>query len=175
MENEAFIALGSNIGDRASFLSEAIQGLRENPHITVEQVSSIYETAPVGYTEQASFLNMVARIKTGLNAHDLLDILQDLEQKGGRTREIHWGPRTLDLDILLYNQENIVSERLILPHPRMWERGFVMIPLAEIDSSLRVPITNEPISAYIDKLEGREGVRVWKQKNGEDEFELFEN
>ncbi|WP_217608844.1 2-amino-4-hydroxy-6-hydroxymethyldihydropteridine diphosphokinase, partial [Bacillus sp. GbtcB15] len=83
-----------------------------------------------------------------------------------RKRDIRWGPRTLDLDILLFNYENIEAEQLIVPHPRMHERAFVLIPLFELNQDVRIPSIDEPISTIIDQLHDKEGVRIWKQKNG---------
>ena len=101
--------------------------------LSVEELSSIYETDPVGYTNQACFLNAVIKITTSLKSEELLQTCLFIESQLGRKREIRWGPRTLDLDILLYNQENIETESLIVPHPRMQERAFVIIPLMELD------------------------------------------
>ena len=174
MNNIAFIAIGSNIGDRLDYLRKAVNSIDNHEHIFVEKVSSIYETDPVGYEQQAPFLNMVIKVKTNLTMYELLRVSQVIELDNGRKREIKWGPRTLDLDILLYNHENIETEELIIPHPRMTERAFVMIPLLEVEPSAEIP-EHELETLDIDELRDREGVRVWKQKNGEDVYELFEN
>ncbi|QFT87152.1 2-amino-4-hydroxy-6-hydroxymethyldihydropteridine pyrophosphokinase [Bacillus sp. THAF10] len=162
----AYIALGSNQGDRAAYLENAIREIDQHAEISLLARSSIYETDPVGYTDQDQFLNMVIKVKTDLPAIDLLTVLQGLEQFFGRKRVIRWGPRTLDLDILLFNQENIENEELIVPHPRMWERAFVFIPLLEIADRQDLPekINEQELLA----LQEREGVRIWKPKNGED-------
>lgn len=136
MKNTVYLALGTNQGDRLNYLQKAIKMLVNHPDISVIDHSSIYETEPVGYTEQPKFLNMVLHLHTSLNAFELLDFTQKTEGGLGRKREIRWGPRTIDLDILLYNDENIESERLIVPHPRMFERAFVMVPLLEINNDL---------------------------------------
>lgn len=115
MNNIAYIALGSNIGERYTYLTEAIQFLNKNQHIQVDDVSSVYETDPVGYTDQNCFLNLVIKISTNLSPQELLKVTQRVENDLGRKREIRWGPRTIDLDILLYNQENIEAENLIVP------------------------------------------------------------
>ncbi|MCI0767596.1 2-amino-4-hydroxy-6-hydroxymethyldihydropteridine diphosphokinase [Bacillus sp. TL12] len=169
MKNIAYVALGSNIGDRYAYLSQAIEMLNKNPHIRVEDVSSVYETDPVGYTEQNRFLNLVIKISTNLLPQELLKVTQKVENGLGRKREIRWGPRTVDLDILLYNQENIEAENLIVPHPRMFERAFVIVPLLEINQDIKQNISR----SQIDEMKRREGVTVWKQKNGEDAFVLF--
>ena len=170
MENTAFIAIGSNIGDRIEYLGNAVKQVNQHEKIKVVNASSIYETDPVGYTDQDPFLNMVIQVKTDLGPYKLLDELLLIEGKLGRKREIKWGPRTLDLDILLYNQENIKSEKLIVPHPRMQERAFVMVPLLEIDSYIKLQGMVDD-----DCFPDREGVRIWKRKNGEDVFALFES
>ncbi|MDA7028355.1 2-amino-4-hydroxy-6-hydroxymethyldihydropteridine diphosphokinase [Bacillus sp. CLL-7-23] len=166
MKQTAYIALGSNIAPREVYLKKAIQLLHQHPCVTVFDISSIYETEPVGYTEQDLFLNMVVGIKTSLSPFKLLQLMQSIENELGRTREIRWGPRTADLDILLYNRENIETEQLIIPHPRMNERLFVLIPLLEIFPDFK---------GSIDDVENREGVRVWKQKSGVEEFVRIEN
>lgn len=174
MNNTAYIALGTNIGNRESYLHSALQAIQEKD-IDIIGFSSIYETDPVGYEDQDRFLNMVIKVNTNLQPLDLLEVLQSIELESGRERKIRWGPRTLDLDILLFNQENIETERLIVPHPRMTERAFVLVPLAEIDQDVEIPAVTKPISLLLDELQDREGVRIWKRRNGEDVFVLFGN
>ena len=147
----------------------------EYDEIELESCSSIYETDPVGYVDQERFLNMVISIRTALSPFELLKVCQEIEQKLGRKRLVKWGPRSIDLDILLYNQENIETEQLTVPHPRMLERAFVLIPLLEIDDKVQIPGTDKPLSAYLQEIPDREGVQIWKRKNGEDVFALFEN
>lgn len=171
MENTAFIALGSNIGNRYDTITSAIKRLTSYPGIHLVNYSSIYETDPIGYEEQDLFLNMVIKIKTAFSSMDLLDLCLEIELELGRKREIKWGPRTIDLDILTYNQENIQSEKLILPHPRMLERAFVIIPLLEIYQDKKCSEINKLLEASLEELPNKEGVRIWKRKNGEDVFE----
>lgn len=175
MGNKAFISLGSNIRNRYDYLSKAIEYLTKHPKIQLVNTSSVYETDPVGYEEQDLFLNMVIEIQTDLSALELLDFCLKVELELGRKREIVWGPRTIDLDILLYNQENIKSEKLIIPHPRMIERNFVMIPLMEIQPDVIIPNIEKPLQTWIKELANKEGVRIWKRKNGEDVFEPIGN
>lgn len=175
MNNTAYIALGSNIGNRYGNLKGAIKSLNNIPEIEVVSVSSIYETDPIGYENQEQFLNMVIEVTTALEPFDLLDICLGIEANLGRKREIKWGPRTIDLDILLYNQENIETEKLIIPHPRMQERAFVLVPLLEIYSSIKLPAMEMPLQSALEAIPDREGVRIWKRKNGEDVFALFES
>lgn len=175
MENKAYIALGSNMGDRFGYLKKAIQSLEDHDSIHVVNSSSIYETDPVGYTNQAQFLNMAIKVVTSLEPLELLTVCNNIETDFGRKREIKWGPRTLDLDILLYNQENIETEKLTIPHPRMCERAFVVLPLLEMDESITIPSMSEPLEACLHQIPDKEGVRIWKQKNGDDVFALIEN
>lgn len=175
MNNLAYISLGTNMGDRYKNLVNAIHYLKVEKEIHLVKCSSIYDTVPVGYTEQDDFLNMVISVRTTLTPNELLEICLRIEKDLGRKREFKWGPRIIDLDILLYNQENIEAENLIVPHPRMQERAFVLAPLIEIDSSIMIPNQDKSIEDYFNMNAEKEGVRIWKQKNGEDVFALFEN
>ena len=167
MMNKVYIGLGTNVGDRESNLKDAISELAAVPEIEIVSLSSIYETNPVGYLEQGKFLNMVVCINTTFDAQTLVVTCMKIEQNLGRKREIRWGPRTIDLDILLYNQENIVTKNLIVPHPRMLDRAFVVIPLVEIDKDIILPNMEKPIREIMDDIPEKEGVRIWKRKNGE--------
>lgn len=169
----AYIAVGSNLGDRLANLKNALVLLNQEAKIRVVNVSSIYETDPVGFEDQGPFLNIVIQVETGLEPQDLLKSCLEIELVLGRKREIRWGPRTLDLDILLYNQENIETDELIIPHPRMYNRAFVMIPLLEIIKNTAIPMVEQPEKTWVENLPDRKGVRIWKQKNGEDVFALF--
>ncbi len=128
----AYIALGSNLGDPARQLGFALNELSTLPHCRLEAVSSAYSSAAVGPGEQADYLNAVAKVSTSLTPSQLLQAIQAIENKAGRVRTQRWGPRTLDLDIILYGQQEIQSDGLQVPHPRMSERNFVLYPLAEI-------------------------------------------
>lgn len=161
--NNAFISIGSNIGDRYQYLKDAVQALHIHQGISVISVSSIYETAPVGYTDQADFLNLVVQIEVSQSAGELLAICQEIEQASGRVREVRWGPRTVDLDILLFNQDHIETEHLIVPHPRMHERAFVLIPLLEIAPLVSNPLTGKEYAGEAAVQEV--GVEVWKSSN----------
>jgi len=126
------LGLGSNIGNREENIKRALKALDAHPAIEIVRVSSLYETAPVGYTEQPEFLNAVAQISTSLQPLKLLEFCLSIERELGRVREVKWGPRTIDIDVLLYDTVELSSEQLTLPHPRFHERCFVLIPLAEI-------------------------------------------
>jgi 2-amino-4-hydroxy-6-hydroxymethyldihydropteridine diphosphokinase len=175
MKNEAYISLGANMENRVQTLLEAIKLLNEHEKIRLVNHSSIYETDPVGYTDQDLFLNMVIQVLTDLNAEELLEVCLEIELQLGRKRLVRWGPRTIDLDILLYNQENIETEKLFIPHPRMLERGFVLIPLLEMNQDIQIPNLDKPVQFYLDHIHDKEGVRIWKRKNGEDVFALIES
>lgn len=128
----AFLALGSNLGDRWGYLRAGLAGLPD-----VVAVSSVYETAPVGGPdEQGPFLNCVAELSTTKTPHQLLDAAHAAEQAAHRVRVVRWGPRTLDVDVLLVGDLQVDDEDLVVPHPRMWERGFVLVPLAELAPEL---------------------------------------
>lgn len=167
--NKAYVALGTNIEPRDEYLTDALRLLAKHQAIVIGKKSSIYETAPVGYTNQADFLNMVIEIDTSLSSIELLDFCQSIEKQLGRKRDIRFGPRTIDLDILLYNQENSNVDRLIIPHPRMHERAFVLIPLREIAPYIELPTWNKHVTDFIDKLPETEikDVRKWTQSESE--------
>ncbi|KWW12431.1 MULTISPECIES: 2-amino-4-hydroxy-6-hydroxymethyldihydropteridine diphosphokinase [Peribacillus] len=175
MVNIAYLSIGSNLGDRLDIFRKAFQLLTENPHIMLVATSSFYETDPVGYADQDCFLNAVLKVETDLHPEELLHVCMQIEQTLGRKREIRWGPRTLDLDILLYNHENIETEILSVPHPRMHERAFVIVPLMEVDPDIRLPHMHAPLSDLLEQIPDKEGVRLWKVKNGEGAFALFES
>lgn len=166
--NVAFLSLGSNIGDREQNLRDAVSLINKTDEIEVVNISSIYETDPVGYTNQAQFLNIVVKVNCALEAEQLLSRCMEIEQYLGRVREFRWGPRCIDLDILMYNEDNIVSENLVIPHPRMHERGFVLVPLVEVDESLLHPESKVSLQDYMDKT--REGVHLWKKIESVIEF-----
>lgn len=165
--NIAYIALGSNISPRMIYLQQAVSMLKEQEKITVTKYSDVYETEPVGYTEQGKFLNMAIEMETTLDPAPLLKICQSIERRLGRKREIRWGPRTIDLDILLYNQQNINMEGLSIPHPRLHERAFVLIPLGDIDPELKLPHLNVKVADALSSLPAMEkaGVVKWKVAN----------
>ncbi len=153
-ENEvtAFIALGSNLGDRAAYLNRAVEMLRQTNGITVTALSSYYNTAPVGFEEQPDFLNAVVGIKTTLPPNELLRICAAIESELKRERIIHWGPRTIDLDILLYGDRIVDEDTLIIPHPRMQERSFVLEPLNEIAPQALHPVYRKTVRELYESL-----------------------
>jgi 2-amino-4-hydroxy-6-hydroxymethyldihydropteridine diphosphokinase len=135
----AFIGLGSNIGDRLQFLRDAVRHLGETVGVQITAVSSVYETEPVGPAAQAWFLNAVAAVDTSLSPVTLLSHTQAIERTLGRETTYRWGPRTVDLDILLYGDIQLRTATLAIPHAELCHRAFVMIPLLELDPDLMLP------------------------------------
>lgn len=128
------LSLGSNLGDRLLYLHGALQEIERNSKIRIEAISSVYETDPVGFADQPAFFNIAVRIITPLKPVELLHACQDIENHFKRDRTIHWGPRTIDIDLLDYDGMVLQSDELILPHPFMSEREFVQIPLRELET-----------------------------------------
>jgi len=137
-KKRGYLSLGSNLGDREENLRRAIRALHECSKIEIRRVSHVYETAPFGVTGQPDFFNLAVEIETGLAARELLGILKQIEKEMGRLEGPRWGPRVIDIDILLLGEEKIEEEGLKVPHPGMTERAFVMVPLAELEPGLLV-------------------------------------
>lgn len=171
---EVYISLGSNMGNREKYLIDAIYLLHQPPRIQIISCSSIYETEPVGYIEQDCFLNMVIKLYTHLSPLELFKEMVIVEEKLGRVRERRWGPRTIDLDLLLYNDTRLDIPDLIVPHPRMHERGFVLIPLVEIMDH-EVDQQKTWIHTSLEKLHERDEVKKWKSNNWHKESGRFVN
>lgn len=136
---KVYIGLGSNLNDPLSQLKKAIISLEMVPSTSVSKTSSFYKSKPVGPQDQPDFVNAVVELDTELSAHVLMDYLKGIENAQGRVREQKWGPRTLDLDILLYGDEIIQGEHLEVPHVEMHKRGFVLLPLDEISPDCVIP------------------------------------
>jgi 2-amino-4-hydroxy-6-hydroxymethyldihydropteridine diphosphokinase len=132
----AYLALGSNLGDRLAHLQGAVDALAAAGSVRIVAVSRVYETAPVGGPPQDAFLNAVVGITTDLEPRPLLGLAQRLERDAARARGERWGPRTLDVDVLLYDDLELDTVDLTIPHPRMWERGFVLAPLRDVAPDL---------------------------------------
>lgn len=145
----AYIGIGSNMSDPWGRVRQAIAELDEIPHCCCVKHSSLYRSRPLGPADQPDFVNAVAAVDTTLSARRLLEILHEIERRHGRVRSRRWGPRTLDLDLLVYGSECIVSESLTVPHPGVVQRDFVLHPLYEIEPDLQVP-GHGPIAGYLN-------------------------
>ncbi|MBU4533760.1 MAG: 2-amino-4-hydroxy-6-hydroxymethyldihydropteridine diphosphokinase [Firmicutes bacterium] len=133
---KAYVGLGTNIGDKEANIATALKHLNAEPGIRTLRVASLYHTEPVGFTEQEWFVNTVAEIETTLPPFDLMSQLLRIEQRMGRRRDVFWGPRIIDLDLLLYDNLHLAIPGLQIPHPRLIERAFVVIPLAELEPDM---------------------------------------
>ncbi len=150
----SYLGIGSNVGDRAAFCRASVAALGAHPGIEVDATSSLYETSPIGGPPQRSFVNMVVRVRTSLDARGLLDTVKKIERQLGREpTEMRWGPRVADLDVLTFDDEKIVEPDLEIPHPRLTQRRFVLVPLLEIDPDAADPWG----SRYADSLDEAEG------------------
>jgi 2-amino-4-hydroxy-6-hydroxymethyldihydropteridine diphosphokinase len=132
----AYLGLGSNVGDRLAHLQNAVDGLAAAPGVTVAAVSPVYETEPVGGPSQGDYLNAVVALHTDRTARELLELARRLEVEAGRERRERWGPRTLDVDVLIVGHELVDEPDLVVPHPRLFERHFVLAPLADLEPAL---------------------------------------
>jgi 2-amino-4-hydroxy-6-hydroxymethyldihydropteridine diphosphokinase len=160
----AFVGLGANLGDRAGTLHWALERLGSVG--TVAAVSPVYETDPLDYIDQPPFLNAVAQVTTNLRPGSVLASLLAIELDAGRQRSIRHGPRTLDLDLLLYDDLVLDTPDLTLPHPRMHQRAFVLVPLADLAPHLAVPGTGATVKDLLGRLESRSGVHPYEPDAG---------
>jgi 2-amino-4-hydroxy-6-hydroxymethyldihydropteridine diphosphokinase len=153
---EVYLGLGSNVGDREAHLAYAIARLEASARVTGR--SSVYETAPVGFADQRPFLNMVVRIETGQTPVELLASIRAIEAERGRVRTFRNAPRTLDVDVLLFGDQRLQLETLTVPHPRMNDRPFVLVPLLELAPDLTEPGTGRAYRELLDQAGGPGGV-----------------
>ncbi|MBP2628600.1 MAG: 2-amino-4-hydroxy-6-hydroxymethyldihydropteridine pyrophosphokinase [Firmicutes bacterium] len=158
------IGLGSNIGDRQKNIITAIRKLGKHKEIIIKEISSLYETKPVGVTAQADFLNGAISISTTLAPRKLLEVCLNVECQMGRIRDQRWGPRNIDIDILVYDDHIIMDEALCIPHPRLHERRFVLIPLQEIAGDIPVYQGQTP-RELLKKVDGNSDVVLYKKMN----------
>lgn len=148
---DVILALGSNLGDRCENLHQAIKAISEK--VTISKQSSVYETPPWGFIEQPVFFNQVVCGKTPLNPTELLTFVKNIEHEMGRVKNFKNGPRLIDIDIILFGEHIINTEKLEIPHPRMLERGFVLLPLFEIEPDLIIPGTNRCVAEYLKNVD----------------------
>ena len=164
MPIRVFIGLGSNLGDRQAYLKQAAACLP--PQVTPLRYSRIYQTPPWGYTDQPAFLNQVIEAQTDLEPQALLNKLKDVENEIGRVENFRYGPRCIDLDILLYNQDVYQSDTLTIPHPSMPERAFVLVPLCELAPDLIHPVLQIRIADLLKNIDAS-GVERYKEEDDE--------
>ena len=157
------LGLGGNLGDRMAALAETLALVESIGDMHRVACSSVYETEPWGVTDQPNFLNLVAAYQTTLSPSDLLAACQSVEAEVGRVSSYRWGPRLIDVDILLYGDcvVNLSEPDLEIPHPRMTQRAFVLVPLAEIAPDTGVPPQGDTVRRLLDEVDGREGVVRW--------------
>ncbi len=162
---KAFIGLGSNLGEREAMIRLALDDLARLPDTRLARASSLYDTEPVGEVDQPNFLNAVAQLETELTARQLLWNLLLIEKRLGRVRAQKWGPRTIDLDLLLYGSLIVEEPDLVLPHPELTRRSFVLVPLVELDPLLVHPGTGDTLLNHLSRLTTRppikRGTRLW--------------
>lgn len=152
--NKAYLGLGTNMGYREGYLRQACEIIQKHSDIDILKISKVYETKAWGYKEQEDFLNICVEIETTLSPEELLETCQYIEEELNRVRLIRWGPRTIDVDILFFNDIISKNEHLTIPHPRIKERAFVLIPLMDLNQELM--IEDKPISYYFSKLSKEE-------------------
>jgi 2-amino-4-hydroxy-6-hydroxymethyldihydropteridine diphosphokinase len=159
-----YLSLGSNIGERLGFLKEALDKIEKSDQIQIREVSPVYETEPVGYEGQSCFLNLVVEAQTSLEPLPLLECLLSIEDQMGRKREERWRPRNIDIDILLYDERISDSDGLTIPHPRMHERRFVLIPLVQIAPKLMHPLLKKSTGELLESCEDESRERLHSEK-----------
>ncbi len=156
-----YLGLGSNLADRIGMISRALCCLTGSGALVLRRVSRFYLSEPWGYRDQPDFINAVVEIETHLEPLELLEVAKNTEVIVGRRRRHRWGPREVDIDILLYGNEIVKIDGLEIPHPRMCERGFVLAPLVEINSQLEHPATGRKFTSHLAELEAK-GERKWQ-------------
>lgn len=159
-----YLGLGTNVGDRGENVRQALDLLGR--FMKLLKVSSIYETEPVGFLDQPKFLNAVCQIETGLRPFQLLVLIKGIEAKMGRKPSFPNAPRPIDIDILFYDNLTFDNSTLVIPHPRLAERAFVLVPLAEICPQLRHPVGRKRVSDLLERVGSREEVRLWQSSGG---------
>lgn len=159
-----YLSLGSNLGDRVQNLKEAIKRIERSDKISIKKISSVYETDPVGYENQPWFLNLVLQVDTSLAPCPLLEQLLSIEEQMGRKRGEKWGSRNIDVDVLFYDDLIVDSDDLTIPHPRMHERRFVLVPLAQIAPRLFHPFLKKNVRELLENGEDNSRVKLYAEK-----------
>lgn len=162
--SRVYLGLGSNIDDRLKYLGKALKEIGELKDTKIIKSSSIYQTEPWGIKEQNSFLNLVTLIETGIPPTELLKDLKDIEIRCGRIKREKWYEREIDIDILFYGNEIFNSGKLVIPHPELHKRKFVLVPLNEIDSGFIHPVFNESIETLLKKTSDNSEIKLYKDK-----------
>ncbi len=153
MTGKIFLGLGSNMGDRLNYLSQAIRKISENENCEIVAVSSVYESKPLGPKNQNDYLNLALEIKSGFDVFRLFEFLKNTEKEIGRNKRMRWGAREIDIDILFFGGLIFSDEKIIVPHPEIIHRDFVLLPLKEIDSNFIHPLYNRSISELAEELQ----------------------
>lgn len=164
LENFAYIGLGSNKGDKFKYLQLSLQKLGSDKNISIEKISPVYESKPFGNVEQGNFLNAAVKLKTNYSHTDLLKMLQQTEISIGRTNSVNWGPREIDIDLLLYNGLILSDDFISLPHKGIIYRDFVLKPLTDIEPELIHPVLKEKLNAILLKLPERYIIKKLPEK-----------
>ncbi len=169
MVNNVYLGLGSNKGDRITYLNSAIEQIESLSGCNVISRASLYESGAYGYKDQGNFLNTAILVKTDLDAVSIFNSIKEIEKRTGRQESFRWGPREIDIDIILYGDKVISNDIITIPHKDMLNRDFVLYPLIELNKELKHPVENKPLIFYIDKLE-RNIFRKFNWKSEEVEF-----
>ena len=158
MRHIAYIGIGSNVGDKARQCERGISEILKLDRHRLLARSSLYKTQPIGYSEQDWFINLVIKLETEMDAPTLLCSLKEIESRLGRVKTLRGGPRTIDLDILFFNDHQIQTDELTVPHPLIQDRQFVLVPLAEIDPNLTHPVLKKTVKELLERLKEDRGV-----------------